>query len=113
MSKNSIGLTIYFIIICSMFIAVIGYGMYRMGAIFPPDTPTNLEELATWSEPDLMRLLKYYNCSDTPVSNVPNNLKELSKFCSTVRGYWVKEYRESKYDDAYEGAKRLKNLNRY
>lgn len=102
------GWILYYVVLCTALFAVIIYGLYSEGSIFSPTPPANLEELANWNEPDLFKLLRHYNCSDTPISNVPDDLKDLSRFCSTVRGHWIKAYNESKYDDAREGAERLR-----
>lgn len=103
-----IGLIIYCIALVSFLFTAIGYSLYREGTIFPPTRPANIEELATWTEPDLWRLMEYYNCRDRPSSNIPDDLKEFVRFCNTVSDYWSEKYRESKYDDVREGADRLK-----
>lgn len=106
--KISTELIIYWIMCLAFIVSMLGYVLYNEATIFPPTRPANLEELATWSEPDLMRLMMYYNCSDRPSSNIPDDLKEFVRFCNTVSGYWVEKYRESKYDDAREGARKLR-----
>ena len=106
--KMKIGLIIYFTIVVGFLFSAIGYAMYREAVIFPPVKPANLEELATWNESDLWRLMEYYNCRDRPSSNIPDDLKEFVKFCNTVSGHWSKKYRESKYDDARKGADKLR-----
>jgi len=42
------------------------------------------------------------------MNNVPDDLKELNKFCGIVSGHWNKKYDERKIDDAREGADRLR-----
>ena len=106
--KISTGLIVYWIACLVFVFSMLGYMLYRETIIFPPTRPANLEELATWSESDLWRLRKYYNCSDMSFSDVPDDLKELKKFCSTVSAHWYKKYEESKYDDAREGARKLR-----
>ncbi len=101
-------LIVYCIACLAFIVLAFGYISYREATIFPPTRPANLEELATWSEPDLMRLLMYYNCSDAPSGDVPDDLKEFTRFCSIVREHWSKAYRESKFEGAREGADKLK-----
>lgn len=103
-----IGLITYCIILVGFLFSAIGYAAYREAVIFPPTRPANLEELVTWSEPDLWRLMEYYNCADRPISDIPDDLKEFVKFCDTVSGHWNKKYRESKYEDARKGADKLR-----
>ena len=53
--------------------------------------------------------MEYYNCKDRPRSNIyPDDLKEFVKFCNTVSDYWMIKYKESRFDDAREGAKKLR-----
>jgi len=93
-----------------MLIGAIGFELHRNAVIFPITAPSNMHELSSWSERDLMRLLNSYNCSDTPTRHrAPPDLMELSMFCETVRSYWSDAYRESKYEDAREGAERFRN----
>lgn len=82
--------------------------MYQEVVIFPPTAPENLEELATWEEDDLWRLMEYYDCRSRPRIDVPDDLKEFVKFCDTVYDYWDRKYIEEKYDDAREGARKLR-----
>ena len=103
------GWLIYIIVVGSALIAVIGNGLYREASILPPTIPENLEELADWSEDDLWRLMKYYDCDESPSVNIPDDLKEFAAFCNTVYDYWNKKYDEGKLDGAREGAKRLKS----
>ena len=112
MTKSSIGWTIYLIIILTCFVGFLGYNMYWEAIIFPPKAPENLEELANWEEDDIWRLMKYYNCRSRPrIDDVPDDLREFVAFCNTVSDHWSKKYRESKYDDAREGAKKLRQNN--
>ena len=107
--EDRYGLVIYWIFALVFCVSVVGYTLYREGTIFPPVRPTNLEELATWDEPDLWRLMEYYDCNSRPSGyNVPEDLREFVKFCNTVSDYWNKAYKESKYDDAREGARQLR-----
>lgn len=106
--KISTGLIIYWIACLAFIVLTFGYVLYNEAIIFPPTRPANLEELATWSEPDLMRLIRYYNCNDRPSSNIPDDLKEFVRFCNTVSDYWNEKYRESKHDGAREGADKLR-----
>lgn len=109
MSKKISTLLIIYWIVCLVFIfSMVGFMLYREGIIFPPTRPANIEELATWSESEMWRLMRYYNCNDVSLSDVPDDLKELEKFCSTVSAQWNKKYKESKFDDAREGADKLR-----
>ncbi len=105
--KISTGLIVYWIACLVFIFSMVGYMLYREATILPPTRPANLEELATWSESDLWRLMQYYNCNDVSF-DVPDDLKELEKFCNTVSAHWNKKYKESKYDDARKGADKLR-----
>lgn len=99
---------IYMLILGSMVVGMLGYSFYREAWIFPPSKPANMEELKNWSELDLWRLMEAYNCGDMYMNKVPDDLKELNKFCGIVSGHWNKKYDERKIDDAREGADRLR-----
>jgi len=108
MTKTKIGLIVYFVMIFAFLFSFVGYILYQKASIFPPTAPVDLEELADWNESDLWRLMEYYNCNDRPTHDVPDDLKEFVKFCNIVSDYWSKTYGESKYDDAREGARKLR-----
>lgn len=107
---------IMWLLIISIAVAGIWFAFYKAAIIYPPVTPTKLEELAEWDASDIKRLLNYYNCDDAPVyhslNDIPDNLKEITKFCTTVSSYWAKAYRTSQYGSALEGAKRLRERNK-
>lgn len=106
--KTSTGLIIYWIACLAFIFSIGGYILYKEAIILPPTRPANLEELVTWNESDLWRLMEYYNCGDRPISDIPDDLKEFVKFCDTVSGHWNKKYKESKYEDARKGADKLR-----
>ena len=99
---------LYMLTLASILVGFLGYSAYREAWILPPDKPANMEELTTWNELDLWRLMKSYKCNDVPMGDVPNDLKELEKFCNAVSHIWAKKYDESKYDNARKGATKLR-----
>jgi len=108
MIKKPSMIMIYCLTLCCILVGMLGYVVYRESWIFPPTKPANMEELATWSELDIWRLMKRYNCGDIPWSEeVPDDLKELEEFCSIVRHHWYEQYDEKKLIDARKGADKL------
>lgn len=88
-------------------VGMLGNALYRDAWIFPPTKPANMEELTTWSELDLWRLKKHYKCEGLP-SDLPDDLKELKRFCKTVTVFWSKKYDEMKIKDARDIANKLR-----
>lgn len=65
---------------------------YHMNILLPEVAPQNLEELHSWSDTRLMRLIQSLDCNKLPYEGVPEELTELKRVCDTTRDIWVKKH---------------------